>query len=98
MRVAGKRGPMGLGGRLKRLQARVGAATPAPAFDLHAAAARWGAYLRGQGPRPPDRPCPPGLAPEAWAGRMLAVRCVEERLLGRLAEGEYLPGLTDAER
>src|SRR5258708_13239321 len=56
------------------------------------------AYLRGQGPRPPDPPCPRGIDPAAWDSLMRVGRCVDARLTGELPNGAYLPELGAGER
>src|SRR5258708_13078606 len=56
------------------------------------------AYLRGQGPRPPDPPCPRGIDPAAWDSLMRVGRCVDAPLTGALPNGAYLPELGEGER
>jgi hypothetical protein len=56
------------------------------------------AYLRDQGPRPPDPPCPRGTDPAAWDSQMRVGRCVDARLTGELPDGEYLPAMGQEER
>jgi hypothetical protein len=55
------------------------------------------AYLRGEGPRPPDPPCPSWFAPHDWASRMRVSRCSEGRLAGVLQPGQYLPDMDEEE-
>jgi hypothetical protein len=56
------------------------------------------AAARGEGPGPPDPPCPPWLDAADWAGRLRVGRCITERLAGNLAADAYLPGMDAAER
>jgi hypothetical protein len=59
---------------------------------------RQAAYLCGQGPRPPDPPCPSWFDPAEWASRMRIGRCLDYRWTGELGPGEYLPDMTEEER
>jgi hypothetical protein len=56
------------------------------------------AYLRGEGPRPPDPPCPRWFDPAEWASRMRIGRCIEYRCAGELRGDEYLPDMNLEER
>jgi hypothetical protein len=56
------------------------------------------AYLRGEGPRPPDPPCPAWFDPAEWESRMRFGRCLDYRMTGKLGAGEYLPEMTEKER
>jgi hypothetical protein len=56
------------------------------------------AYLRGQGPRPPDLPCPRGTDSVVWDCQMRVGRCVDAHLTGELPDGEYLPEMGEGER
>jgi len=56
------------------------------------------AYERGEGPRPPDPPCPRWFKPAEWEKRMRIGRCGEDRFAGRLGDNEYLPGMDDEEK
>jgi hypothetical protein len=91
---------MNLRARLRRLERKVHERQPAPppGPDLFARLRGLAAYLAGQGPRPPDPPCPPRIDPAAWARRLLVGRCLDARLPGELGPGEYLPGLGDDAR
>lgn len=52
------------------------------------------AYLAGETDvRPPEPPCPPHIAPDAWEQRLLVVRCTDAWVRGELPEGEFLPGM-----
>jgi hypothetical protein len=90
---------MKLGKRLRRLERAAAARAPAPRRpDPAAHDAAYRADLRGAGLRPPDPPGPPGFDPAAWESRMRLGRCLDARLTGELAAGEYLPGLGADER
>jgi hypothetical protein len=56
------------------------------------------AYLRCQGPRPPDPPCPRETDPAAWDSQMRVGRWVDARLTGELPDGEYLPEMGQEKR
>ena len=66
--------------------------------DLFARMKRHAEYLRGEAPRPPERPCPPGIDPAQWACRMRIGRCLDYRQTGELGPDEYLPEMDEAER
>lgn len=61
-------------------------------------AEQYEAYLRGQGPRPPDPPCPRGTDSVVWGRQMRVGRCVDAHLTGELPDGEYLPEMGEGER
>ena len=54
--------------------------------------AQYEAYLRGDGPRPPEKPCPPGHDPAAWERGMRIGRCLE------LPAEEFLPEMDEPDR
>jgi hypothetical protein len=54
--------------------------------------AQYEAYLLGNGPRPPEMPCPPGHDPVAWESRMRISRCLA------LPAGEFLPEMDEPDR
>jgi hypothetical protein len=83
--------------RLERQAAAVQARLSEPR-DLFAEIEQGVAYLRGEGPRPPDPPCPAWFDPQQWASRLRQSSCLEERMRGALAADEYLPGMDEAER
>lgn len=85
--------------RLKRLEQRATVGLAGfERIDVIAKMERHHAYLSGEGPRPPDPPCPPWFDPATWARRMRIGRCLDYRFTGELSEGEYLPDMDDEER
>src|SRR5262249_23647941 len=92
--------PMTVRVRLERLERQVGRIVPNQPSerDFFAAIQAHAAYLRGEGPRPPDPPCPLGFDPAAWRSRMTIWRCLDARKVGELREGEYLDDMTDEEK
>jgi hypothetical protein len=50
---------------------------------------RRAAYLRGQGAKPPDPPCPDGVDPMSWSVRMHARAIVAAWHRRELREGKY---------
>jgi hypothetical protein len=66
--------------------------------DIFAEIEQHAAYWRGEGPRPPDPPCPPGFDPAEWSSRLRISRCLADRVYGTLGDGEYLPDMDDEER
>lgn len=91
---------MSLPTRLQRLerQAAVVNERTSQRRDLFAEIEQGVAYLRGEGPRPPDPPCPPWIDPQRWASRMRQARCLEERIRGALPAGEYLADMDEEEK
>src|SRR5260370_28086906 len=61
-------------------------------------AEQYEAYLRGQGPRPPDPPCPRGTDSVVWGRQMRVGRCVDAHLSGEVPGGEYLTEMGEGER
>jgi hypothetical protein len=85
--------------RLERLERRAERMLPnQPTRDLFAEIEEHAAYLRGEGPRPPDPPCPLGFDPAAWRSRMSVCRCLDERTSGELGERQYVPDMTAEEK
>jgi hypothetical protein len=85
--------------RLQRLEAKASAlAGPEPATDLFARVEAHAAYLRGEGPRPPDPPCPPWIDPAAWASRMRMAHALDVPARGSLTPDEFPPGQKVGER
>jgi hypothetical protein len=70
--------------------ARAGKGSPS---DLFTRIDQYTAYLRGQGPRPPDPPCPPGFDPAAWENTLRLNHRLDFRFTGELREGQ----MTEAE-
>jgi hypothetical protein len=56
--------------------------------DLFTRIDEYANYLRGQGPRPPDPPCPHGVDPAAWENRLRLNHRVDFRFTEELREGE----------
>lgn len=54
--------------------------------------AQYEAYYRGEGPYPPDPPCPPGQDPATWERHLRIGRC-----LG-MPDGEYPPDMSENDR
>ena len=55
-------------------------------------------YHAGLGPRPPAPPCPPWQDPVAWAAQVRLNDCIDDRIFGKLADGQYHAGMTEADR
>jgi hypothetical protein len=85
--------------RLRHLEAKAAArACLWQPPDVFARIEAHAAYLRGEGPRPPDPPCPPWIDPAAWASRMRIAHALDVLARGDLAGGEYPADLTADER
>ena len=90
---------MRLRDRLQRLErAAVVRRTVVPPRDLSAEIEQGLAYLCGERPPPPNRPCPPWFDPAEWASRQRVGHCLVARASGELAADTYLPGRDAAER
>src|SRR5260370_34943671 len=61
-------------------------------------AEQYEAYLRGQGPRPPDPPCPRGTDSVVGGRQMPVGRGGDPPLTGALPDGEYPPEMGEGER
>jgi hypothetical protein len=97
--TAASEASMTLRSRVKRLEQLAGRTQlppwrPPDVAEMEAEAAYW----RGEGPKPPDRPCPPWGDPAQWARNQRLSRYIHARLYGELAPGEYLPEMDDAEK
>jgi hypothetical protein len=53
--------------------------------------------MAGEGPCPPDPPCPPWTDPEVWASQMRVNRGIGMWFRGELGTGAYAEGTTAAE-
>ena len=82
--------------RLERHEATI--RPPSPPEDIFERIRRAAAYYAGQGPRPPDTPCPPGRNPGEWASSLRVHHCLAFRRLGTLGPDYYLPDMTAGER
>ena len=85
--------------RLQRLERH--AATnepPCPPQDVFERIRRAAVYYAGQGPRPPNPPCPPRRNPDEWASLQRVRHCQAARRVGTLGPGGYLPDMTAGER
>jgi hypothetical protein len=58
------------------------------------------AYLEetGLGQPPPEAPCPAWMDPEEDFRRFREGWCLQLRASGKLAEGQFLPGMSETER
>jgi hypothetical protein len=84
--------------RLERAAAVVGREPATVQRDVFVLIEQYDAYFRGEGPWPPDPSCPQGMAPGKWDRYLRVNRCVDERQMGALPDGEYLPDMDESER
>jgi hypothetical protein len=84
--------------RLERAAAAVDLLSAVAPRDIFAAIEQHAAYLRGEGPRPPDPPCRPWFDPAEWTRRLRTSRCLADQVHGALGDREYLPDMDAKER
>jgi len=91
--------PVNIRRRLERIEKQLRQQSPdAPGRDFTAECAAIRAYLDGTGPPPPEPPCPSWEDPEEHFCRYRTGLCFLMRGHGDLTEGEFLPGMDEAER